>query len=538
MNPTPRSISEQRARRLTDAFSVGIELREKLRSGESLVTAVQAVRVQTEAVSDGYPTWHPAPYPFVPMVRLFLYHEITGESYQSLSEYPELAAELGLENSPDPSVLSRTWRNRFDEETQEFIETAGHFLVKEVHDREDLTSPVVRPKSDITSDGTRDSAEESGRKFSDDEIHRTTRLAREHTFGAFSSDREANTSYDDSQFFELQTFLGMTGCGTAQGAARFQYREQGETPHGDTHLRTVKQFSPEDLIEGVDQAVGQLTSAIASEAAFRRPVTVAIDITTVPYYGDVEGMEMVSGVEGEDERAFKFATLSVVGYNVPLILAVEPIRESSPWDENPSNKIHRVVRRLVQRASQHVRIGTVLCDREFDSKDVFQTLSNLDVNYLIPTRRGPTEEDVLERMTARGEEVAIERARIEVESGSHGCRVLYVPSSSGEGTVVFVTNVTVGPHTAVSFCQRYSRRWQIEAEYKSLKSDFLGKTSSKDYRVRLFYFVFAVLLHNVWRVTSFLLQAAVSSVEEFEYSPVLTAGECAEVVAAGLDPPG
>jgi hypothetical protein len=180
----------------------------------------------------------------------------------------------------------------------------------------------------------------------------------------------------------------------------------------------------------------------------------------------------------------------------------------------------------------------VLCDREFDSKDVFQTLSNLDVNYLIPTRRGPTEEDVLERMTARGEEVAIERARIEVESGSHGCRVLYVPSSSGEGTVVFVTNVTVGPHTAVSFCQRYSRRWQIEAEYKSLKSDFLAKTSSKDYRVRLFYFVFAVLLHNVWRVTSFLLQAAVSSVEEFEYSPVLTAGECAEVVAAGLDPPG
>ncbi|MDL0138545.1 transposase [Halobacterium salinarum] len=303
-------------------------------------------------------------------------------------------------------------------------------------------------------------------------------------------------------------------------------------------MRTVKQFSPENLIEGIDQAVGQLTSTIVSEAAFRRPVTVAIDITTVPYYGDVEGMEMVSGVKGEDKRAFKFATLSVVGYNVPLILAVEPVRESSPWDENPSNEMHRIVRRLVQRASQHVPIETVLCDREFDSKNVFQTLSNLNVNYLVPTRRGPTEEDVLEKMTARGEEVAVERARIEVESGSHGCRFLYVPSSSGEGTVVFVTNVDVGADTAVSFCRRYSRRWQIEAEYKSLKSDFLGKTSSKDYRVRLFYFVFAVLLYNVWRVTSFLLQATVSLVEEFEYSPVLTAGECAEVVAAGLDPAG
>jgi len=538
MPPTPRSMSEQRARRLTDAFSVGIELREKVRSGESILTAVRTVCIQTEAVSDGYPEWHPASYPFIPMVRLFLYHEITAESYQSLSEYPELATTLGLEKPPDPSVLSRTWRNRFDEETQEFIETAAHFLVKEVHDRDDLMAPVVRPKSDVTPADDEQEDQERPGEFSDEEIRRTTRLAHEHTFGAFESDRAENASYDDSQFFELQTFLGMTGCGTAQGAARFQYREQGETPHGDTHLRTVKQFSPQELVEGVDQAVSQITSTITSEAAFRRPVTVAIDITTVPYYGDVEGMEMVSGVEAEDERAFKFATLSVVGYNVPLILAVEPVRESSPWDENPSNEMHHIVRRLVRRASQHVPIETVLCDREFDSKDVFQTLSNLDVNYLIPTRRGPTEEEILEKMTARGEDVAVERARIEVESGSHGCRFLYVPSSSGEGTAVFVTNVDVGPDAAVSFCRRYSRRWQIEAEYKSLKNDFLGKTSSKDYRVRLFYFVFAVLLYNIWRMTSFLLQAAVSSVEEFEYSPVLTAGECAEVVAAGLDPPG
>ena len=47
----------------------------------------------------------------------------------------------------------------------------------------------------------------------------------------------------------------------------------------------------------------------------------------------------------------------------------------------------------------------------------------------------------------------------------------------------------------------YSRRWQIENGYKSIKNDFLAKTSSNDYRVRLFYFVFAVLLYNIWRLT-------------------------------------
>jgi len=122
---------------------------------------------------------------------------------------------------------------------------------------------------------------------------------------------------------------------------------------------------------------------IQSDSSFRRPVTVAIDITTIRYFGNVEGMPMVSGTKDAEGRAFKFATLSIVGWNIPLILAVEPIRESSSWDENPPNQVHRVVRRLVRRAQEHVPIEMVLCDREFDSKAVYQTLSNLDVNYLI-----------------------------------------------------------------------------------------------------------------------------------------------------------
>jgi len=171
------------------------------------------------------------------------------------------------------------------------------------------------------------------------------------------------------------------------GATRFQYR-RGEDygPHGDTHLRTVKQFDPDELVDGFYETTDRLLSVIASESSFRRPVTAAIDITTIPYYGDVEEMSMVSGTKDRDGRAFKFATLSIIGQNIPLILAVEPVRESSEWDENPSNQIHRTVRRLVRRAKEHVPIETVLCDREFDSIQVFQTLSNLDVNYLIPKR--------------------------------------------------------------------------------------------------------------------------------------------------------
>jgi len=525
-----------RACRMTHAYKSGIELRETLRDGACLRTAVSEVTIYMEHLEDGYPDWHPAPHSFKGVLRLFIYREITGDSYRALETYQELAGPFGLEHIPDEAVLSRAWRNRFDDSIREYVTVAAHFVVKEIHDHGPAVS-AVRPKEDVieSDDDLRLDDEESSRAFSDEQIHRTTRLARNHGFDGFDSGRAQNVSYEDTQFFELQTFMGMVGCGTAQGAARFQFRHGEEYgPHGDTHLRAVKQFDPNELVKGFDQASDRLLSAIAEETSFRRPVTAAIDITTVPYYGDVEGMPMVSGLSSE-ERAFKFATLSIIGLNIPLVLAVEPVQESSAWDENPPNQIHRVVRRLVRRAKRHVPIETVLCDREFDSQRVFQTLSNLGVNYLIPKRINNTERDVIETMEADEQSVAVESASVHVEAGSHSMRILYVPSTKGDGTAVFATNLKVGPEAAESFCRRYSRRWQIENEYKSIKNDFLARTSSKDYRVRLFYFVFAVLLYNIWRLTDFLLKAGVDS--EMDYAPVLTAGECVEIVVSALIPP-
>jgi len=539
MPNTMSSDSLSRERRLTDAYCVGIDLRDTLRGGTGLLDALSAVEAKFDTLTDSYPDWHPAPYSFDGMIRLFLYHEITGASYRQLETYPELATAIGLTKTPDESVLSRTWRNRFTDGVREFITTAAHYVVKEIQDR-DIFVPEVRPKEEVLTPeknphafSDEDTKPESDENFSDEQIFRTTRLARDH---GFDTERGDNASYEDIQFFELQTFMGMVGCGTAQGAARFQYQRGKEYgPHGDTHLRAIKQFDPEDIIAGFDVASDQLLSTIASEVSLRRPVTEAIDITTVPYYGEVDGMPMVSGTKEGDQRAFKFATLSIVGQNIPLILAVEPIRESSDWDENRSNQIHRVVRRLVQQAQEHVQIETVLCDREFDSKHVFQTLSNLGVNYLIPTRITSTERTAIEKMEDDGEEVGVESASIHVETGSHPMCFLYVPATKGEGTAVFATNLRVGPDEAESFCRRYSRRWQIENEYKSIKSDFLAKTSSKDYQIRLFYFVFAVLLCNIWRLTDFLLKASVDGA--IDYAPVLTAGECVELIASALIPP-
>jgi len=47
--------------------------------------------------------------------------------------------------------------------------------------------------------------------------------------------------------------------------------------------------------------------------------------------------------------------------------------------------------------------------------------------------------------------------------------------------------------------------------------------------------VFAVLLYDIWRRTDFLLKAGVDG--EIDYAPILTAGECVELIVSALIPP-
>ena len=121
MQNSPNPLSD-RARRLTDAYRTGIEITEQLRVSTALSLSIAGGGIRTEFLDDAYPDWHPAPDSFSGMLRLFIYREITGESYRTVAKYQELAEPFGLEHIPDESVLSRTWRNRFNDSVREFVQ--------------------------------------------------------------------------------------------------------------------------------------------------------------------------------------------------------------------------------------------------------------------------------------------------------------------------------------------------------------------------------------------------------------------------------
>lgn len=94
--------------------------------------------------------------------------------------------------------------------------------------------------------------------------------------------------------------------------------------------------------------------------------------------------------------------------------------------------------------------------------------------------------------------------------------------------------IAVFVERAAGLKAQYRDRWMIENEYKSIKEHFLPRTTSSDYRVRLFYFVAAVLMYNVWRLTNLLLRTWFDV--HLGEKPPVPAGEIIEAIAFCLAP--
>ena len=73
---------------------------------------------------------------------------------------------------------------------------------------------------------------------------------------------------------------------------------------------------------------------------------------------------------------------------------------------------------------------------------------------------------------------------------------------------------------AISYVHLYKRRWCIENTYKQFNA-FMIKTASVDFIVRYFFFVFRVLLYNLWKFYNAVMNLS-TTFKEFVYILFLT----------------
>ena len=517
------------------------EVGKHLETSQSIVDLCYQIEVHRVVGTADYEHFETLDYNVEPVVCALLCRELGGFSWNGLYKYLSTdarAIQLGFDptkfgkynTAPTRQTLTTAWDEHLSDTTKRGILSVSERLVDAAYENDDALD-LRQPRYVDQNDS--DLRERHVGKFSDEQIRQKIRLARRTIFGAFDFGRAANTKYPDSRFDELQAFLALCGCGTPQGQSRMEnFFGDDYTPHGDTHLRTVGKHTRKSIQTGFTQSIKNLLDTVNHVQILQPPVTAAIDITTWEFHADDELPPEVNGTKDPGRRAYKFATLSLVGKSMPIILAYAPVVESSSWDENLSHHYHQTVRKLVRHAQQFVDIDLVLADRGFESLDVYQTLDNLGVDYLLPKIERSNELEVTERIEREGKDIAVERAKVDVEKGSHECRLLYVPGNDGE-TQTFITNRSIAPEDAEAWVEHYANRWCIENEYRAIKQEFLARTSSTSHELRIYYFVFGILMYNVWRLADVLLKASVTQ-EITDYTPAITAGELADWLAIHL----
>jgi len=518
-----------------------------------------------------------------PMARVYLYQSIydlaQSEVADRLEDRSALLKELDLETAPSQQTISYAW-DQFSEQTKQMLNAAATGIAQEAVDHGVIMKarvPIIPNEDDIDEDGdepavTRDHVREHGSKI--------VELARRHAFGEFDSERADNRVYEDEQILDLFSSACLTqGSAHSEGEAGW-FLDENDICDDSTFLRVIKQFAmPADQEVSVSLQDQQIEDIVAFTEVFReylmntfdtatenilqtiryedpfddRHVVAAVDFTHIPYHVwpwiDKDEQipkstypPMVSGYvdDGELKHGYTFATITIVGNDVPIILGIEGVKEHSDWEpaDAPADSKADVVERLLSRAQQYVDLDEVLLDRGFYTRNVRAEINNRGLVYTMPVPKYEPDYEAIEKIESKDRVDAAVNHDVPVGIDGdidHTAEYLYVPATSDDADgeyAVFVTNRDhVAPDEIAHVTNSYSRRWDIESQYKSVKA-YLPKTSSTDYRVRLFNFTFAALLYNLWRLTDFLVKVGME--REIRSPPVVTARTFVRAVGQSL----
>jgi len=284
-----------------------------------------------------------------------------------------------------------------------------------------------------------------------------------------------------------------------------------------------------------------------------KPTTITYDDgSTRDVYPKEDYPEMVSGLKYSHERGYKFATLTVIAEDTPIVVAVEPVRDERKWEKADDDLDvettgrGELVARLLEQAERHVDIHKVFADREFDTHAVRHIIDRSGIQYVIGKKKQAKADNMGVRDTVRDPivDTKVEHTTLTVDGRTHDLSIMYVPKDTAKGNedfvegdyAIFTTNAEASPDRAQALTSQYRRRWQIENEYKTIKEHFLPMCASKDYRNRFLYFVIGVTMYNVWRLANFVLRDEVDV--DLGEKPPLRAGEIVELVGFCLFDPG
>lgn len=218
---------------------------------------------------------------------------------------------------------------------------------------------------------------------------------------------------------------------------------------------------------------------------FHREVDMAIDFTDWFFYGDKNAPFVVrKKPERGTDCCYRFATVNIVQAERRFTLLALPV---GPFDRKED-----ILRRLLEYTRKRIKIRKVYADRAFFNGECINVLQKLNCKFLMPCTSNPRIKELMRIMPAPS---------VVRDYQMTGATFNVVIVKDGKIKLAFASNEDWNENDlnlSKRLTMLYGKRWGIETSYRVKKHSFRPKTTSKNYFVRLFYFLFSVLLYNLW----------------------------------------
>lgn len=478
----------------------------------------------TPIVTDGVTGGSRSSYSAESIVRAHVYRHLRGMDFiqdlsTELSEEPYTARVLGfaLSNTPDRTVLSRWWNDYITQDAREAIRVETEDVVRFLYSEGiPLDTQAFEPDED------RGTSERSKSRIKTEKTQEILKNTRKWLYGGIELDRSGPVKYNDTDYFDLITHLALENSFPNDGANGFNdYVEEvsdqrdPDSPTGDSLLYHLKKFEEDELQDLFETLTDRLFHIAKQRDMFEKPVDIALDENAIPYYGDTSD-HMVTNMKPRagTSYGFKYLTACVVGQSGErFTIAFLPVTGSDHRDE---------IKQILERVQQHVTIKQVYGDRGYYKTRLVIMLQRMGVPFVIRAQKSKASRSIWEDVDEDKNVgfklgTSMERHRKPyVETTVN--RVVAAPISDDDDHIAFITNRAVTQESAEHLVEEYRDRWGIETSYR-VAGEFRPKTTSKEYTVRLFFYMFALLLYNVYILTNAIVRR-VLDMDDDESPPV------------------
>lgn len=259
-------------------------------------------------------------------------------------------------------------------------------------------------------------------------------------------------------------------------------------PNADTLHLKLKRNNIDNIVASFDKVMDLMLHSLPRNL-WKVPIVVAIDETYEPFYGSkhkmtpwIFGYKPVRGCTG----CYKFAVISIVCRTQKFVIGIVPILVGTAKEEYLS--------KLIELVSNKITIKHILLDRGFYSAKIFKYLLTNKQKFICLCPKNSLTKKYFYQKDLEYSVIHSMKYNSDFSTNKINISLFIIKHYKGYNWL-FASNLNLDHYK--DYVHFYKHRWGIETTFRVCDQSRIP-SKSKHISIRLFLFIFSILLYNIW----------------------------------------